>query len=97
MCAHEEGVQGVQTVSKTLQAHRTCALLLLTVLSVLLASGARSLAQDGRRGLDTIEHIVVIYAEDRSFDNLFGAIAPRSGARLLRIEMTNFPPSGNAT
>jgi acid phosphatase len=79
MCSHEERVQGVQTASKALRTHHVCALLLRTVLCILLASGASALAQEGRPGLDAIEHIVVIYAENRSFDHLFGLFSGANG------------------
>jgi phospholipase C len=52
---------------------------LLAIVCVLLASGASALAQEARRGLDAIEHIVVIYAENRSFDHLFGLFPGANG------------------
>ena len=36
-------------------------------------------AQDAPKGLDTIETVVVIYAENRSFDNLYGSFPGANG------------------
>src|SRR6185369_14031330 len=38
------------------------------------------------RGLDAIEHIVVIYAENRSFDNLYGLFPGANGLANLTPE-----------
>ena len=47
--------------------------------SIALVAGC-AVAPDGERaGLDRIEHIVVIYAENRSFDNLYGTFPGASG------------------
>src|SRR5262249_16773200 len=57
--------------ARTNQAHHTLARILLVVVCVLLARCARAPIQEARRGLDAIEHIVIIYAENRSFDNFY--------------------------
>ena len=45
-----------------------------------VAAGAlRRLAAPPRPGLERIEHIVVIYAENRSFDNLYGLFPGANG------------------
>jgi acid phosphatase len=46
---------------------------------VLLAGCASAPSQETHRGLDAIEHIVVIYAENRSFDNLYGLFPGANG------------------
>jgi acid phosphatase len=60
-------------------AHRALARLLLVVVCVLLTRCASAPVQESRRRLDTIEHIVVIYAENRSFDNLYGLFPSANG------------------
>ena len=53
--------------------------LLLAVVCILLASCARAPVQEAPRRLDAIEHIVVIYAENRSFDHLYGMFPGANG------------------
>src|SRR6266853_6837744 len=79
MYSHEERVKVVQTESEATRVQRACARPLLAVVCVLLASCTSALAQEARRGLDAIEHIVVIYAENRSFDHLFGLFPGANG------------------
>src|SRR5499427_2133008 len=79
MYAHAEQVKVVQTESEAIRAQHTFVRLLLTVACALLASCASALAQEARRGLDAIEHIVVIYAENRSFDHLYGLFPGANG------------------
>ncbi len=79
MYSHEELVKVVQTESDATQAPRAFVRLLLAVVCVLLASGASAQAQEAHRGLDAIEHVVVIYAENRSFDHLFGLFPGANG------------------
>jgi len=61
------------------QVQRALSRLLLAVVGIVLASCASALAQEARRGLEAIEHIVVIYAENRSFDHLFGLFPGANG------------------
>jgi len=49
------------------------------LLSALALGGCTSPAPAGRAGLSRIDHIVVIYAENRSFDNLYGLFPGASG------------------
>jgi phospholipase C len=56
-------------------AMRTLALLI----SLLLAGCAAPPATSPRAGLDKIQHIVVIYAENRSFDHLYGLFPGANG------------------
>src|SRR6267143_6190509 len=79
MYSHEERGKVVQTESEATRVQRACVRLLLAVVCVLLASCTSALAQEARRGLDAIEHIVVIYAENRSFDHLFGLFPGANG------------------
>ena len=79
MYTQEERVTGVQTESKATRVQRALTRPLLAIVCVLLASGVSALAQEARRGLDAIEHIVVIYAENRSFDHLFGLFPGANG------------------
>jgi len=51
--------------------------LLAAGLPAMLAGDAA--AQDAPKGLDTIETVVVIYAENRSFDNLYGSFPGANG------------------
>ena len=54
---------------------RLLALCLLAgaVLAVTAASGGSAVRKDGDKKLEKIQHIVVIYEENHSFDNLYGA------------------------
>jgi len=61
------------------RAHRTRAHLWLVIGCVLLARCASAPAQEARGSLDALEHIVVIYAENRSFDNLYGLFPGANG------------------
>src|SRR5215475_13076316 len=79
MYAHAEQVKVVRTESEATRAQHAFVRLLLAVACALLASCASALAQEARRGLDAIEHIVVIYAENRSFDHLFGLFPGANG------------------
>jgi len=54
-------------------------LLATTVLAGAMVVAA-SLAQAAPAGLDRINHVIVIYLENRSFDNMFGRF-PVSGAK----------------
>ena len=92
MYLHEELVKVVHTESEATQAQRAFVRLLLAVVCVLLASGASALAQEAHRGLDAIEHVVVIYAENRSFDHLFGLFPGANGI----AHATNPAPSGSS-
>ena len=49
------------------------------ILLVMVSGCATSDATKGRSGIDRIEHIVVIYAENRSFDNLYGLFPGANG------------------
>jgi len=79
MSSQEEWVTVVQTESEAPRAQRAFVRLLLAIVWVLLASCTSALAQEARRGLDAIEHVVVIYAENRSFDHLFGLFPGANG------------------
>ena len=48
-------------------------------IAVALVAGCSAPAVDQRTGLNRIEHIVVIYAENRSFDNLYGMFPGANG------------------
>ena len=52
---------------------------LLQWIAVGLVAGCAAPAVDQRAGLNRIEHIVVIYAENRSFDNLYGMFPGANG------------------
>ena len=58
----------------------------LAIWACLIAGPAA--ATDGARGLDRIEHIIVIYAENRSFDNLYGLFPGANGIANARPENT---------
>src|SRR5712664_4589114 len=79
MSSQEECVKRVQPESKATRVPRACVRPLLAIVCLLLASCTSALAQEARRGLDAIEHIVVIYAENRSFDHLFGLFPGANG------------------
>ncbi len=53
------------------------------LLSAILAAGlvgmSEAFAQSARSGIDTIETVVIIYAENRSFDNLYGHFPGANG------------------
>ena len=53
----------------------------LSLAVVAIVSGCAAPPSGERAGLAKIEHIVVIYAENRSFDNLYGAFPGASGQR----------------
>ena len=74
----QQTVQGSQQ-ARAHRTYRTLARLLLVVVCILLARCASAPVQEARRRLDTIEHIVVIYAENRSFDNLYGLFPGANG------------------
>src|SRR5581483_8789920 len=57
---------------------RTVLLLALLAATALTPIG-RAAAQTPRTGIDTIDTVVVIYAENRSFDNLYGAFPGANG------------------
>src|SRR5919109_4898481 len=77
--AHAEWVKIVLIERKATRAQHAFVRLLLAVVYVILASCTSALAQETQRGLDAIEHIVVIYAENRSFDHLFGLFPGANG------------------
>lgn len=52
---------------------------LTLLLSALLAASCAQAPQSPVRGLEQIEHIVVIYAENRSFDHLYGLFPGADG------------------
>jgi acid phosphatase len=58
--------------------HRTLPFV-VAALALLVAGCASSPAPAPRAGLDRIEHIIVIYAENRSFDNLYGLFPGADG------------------
>jgi len=68
----------------------------LIVLAVLIASCASPSAR-GPRGLDAVQHIVVIYAENRSFDHLYGlfpganGIANATPAQYIQVDRDGTP------
>ena len=57
---------------------RTCTYASLTI-AVLAAMGCTMVPSAPKTGLDRIEHIVIIYAENRSFDNLYGLFPGADG------------------
>ena len=79
MFSQEERVKVVQAEFEATRVQHAFVRLLLAVVCVLLASCTSALAQEARRGLDAIEHVVVIYAENRSFDHLFGLFPSANG------------------
>ena len=79
MYSPEERITGAEAEFEATRAQRACVRLLLAVVCVLLASCARAPMQEAQRRLDAIEHIVVIYAENRSFDNLYGLFPGANG------------------
>src|SRR5215471_4578490 len=78
MATHAPGVNVVQAAGASLRVHRACARLLLAAVCLLLVRCVSTPAQDARR-LDAIEHIVVLYAENRSFDHLYGLFPGANG------------------
>src|SRR5262252_1724852 len=58
---------------------RALALLLFALLSLGFAGCAPERAVSAPAGLDRIEHVVVIYAENRSFDHLYGLFPGAEG------------------
>ncbi len=63
--------------------------LLAAFISVLLASCCMNpTEQDVSGKLDAIEHIIVIYAENRSFDNLYGLFPGANGIKQATPEQT---------
>src|SRR5262245_17869948 len=94
--------------SRTNWTHHTLARILLVVVCVLLTRCASAPVQEARRRLDTIEHIVVIYAENRAFDNLYGlfpganGIAKATPAQYTQVDhdgqpFQTLPPVWNGT
>src|SRR5262245_21883089 len=65
--------------ARTNRAHRMLACILLGVVCTLLARCASAPVQEARHRLDTLEHIVIIYAENRSFDHLYGLFPGANG------------------
>jgi phospholipase C len=57
----------------------TSAALLATLLAACAGPGGPAPGSEQRAGLDRIEHIIVIYAENRSFDNLYGLFPGANG------------------
>ena len=60
---------------------RNLSLVAATALSGLFASGAMSAANAQLKpppGIDNIQTVVIIYAENRSFDNLYGSFPGRT-------------------
>ncbi|MEO9135522.1 MAG: acid phosphatase [Casimicrobiaceae bacterium] len=56
-----------------------CARLLALFAAITLLAGCAAPPVEQRAGLDRIEHIIVIYAENRSFDNLYGLFPGANG------------------
>ena len=61
-----------------MRARSTFRVVALAVLVALAASCATH-STSGRRGLDGVEHILVVYAENRSFDHLYGLFPGADG------------------
>ncbi len=65
----------------------------------ILAACGQQPSQPAKTGLDRIDHIVVIYAENRSFDNLYGlfpganGIANASSAQYMQVDNDGKPLS----
>ena len=57
------------------------------VLGSLLYASAPVSAQEPARGLEQIETVVVIYAENRGFDHLYGLFPGANGLRNVTPEM----------
>ena len=53
--------------------------LLILPLALVLANCASTTSKPSAKGLDVIEHIIVIYAENRSFDHLYGLFHNANG------------------
>jgi len=81
----------------------TFAIRLVQWIAVALVAACAAPAVDQRAGLNRIEHIVVIYAENRSFDNLYGmfpganGIASATPAQYTQVDrdgtpLTTLPP-----
>src|SRR6266849_3519071 len=79
MFSQEERIKVIRAEFETTRVQHAFIRLLLAVVCVLLANCTSALAQEARRGLDAIEHVVVIYAENRSFDHLFGLFPGANG------------------
>ena len=79
-------------MSWTTQAYRMVA---CAVLAVLAGCAAPPAGQ--RAGLDRIEHVIVIYAENRSFDNLYGLFPGANGiANATPAQYTQLDHDGKA-
>jgi phospholipase C len=62
---------------------------LCSTLAGCVAAPPATTTQDSR-GLAAIEHVVVVYAENRSFDDLYGLISVRPGNQQLSIRREHF-------
>jgi phospholipase C len=65
---------------------RSMALLALLASGVSAAALGTAQAQNARAGLDKIQTVVVIYAENRSFDNLYGSFPGANGLQNVKPE-----------
>src|SRR5947207_2715905 len=65
---------------------RTIAQWFILLASASLVGCAEFASPGSARGLDAIEHIVVIYAENRSFDNLYGLFPGANGVANANAE-----------
>jgi len=59
----------------------------VTIFALLAVAGATAYGQAPRTGLNAIEAVVVIYAENRSFDNLYGHFPGANGLQNVTPEM----------
>lgn len=68
----------------TMPSHR--AAVFCPVLTMLIAAGISPTVSAGKPALKDIEHIIVIYAENRSFDNLYGLFPGANGVKQAKPE-----------
>lgn len=65
---------------EAVRLQRVLVRMLLIIVGLLIAScGGASVRETQKAGLESIEHIVVIYLENRSFDNLYGLFPGSNG------------------
>src|SRR6185369_3204487 len=79
MRSEKESVKIVRIRFARTRLQRGIARLVLIVMCLLAANCSTRPVEQAPRGLDAIDHIIVIYAENRSFDNLYGLFPGANG------------------
>ena len=86
MRSEKESVKIVRIRFARTRLQRGIARLVLIVMCLLAANCSTRPVEQAPRGLDAIDHIIVIYAENRSFDNLYGLFPGANGLGNLTPE-----------